>query len=270
MLVRSLGWEDPLEKGMATHSSIITWGIPWTEDPGRLRSIGLQRVICNWSNLALTYLTLCFQFGTTESTSEFTWPCLFRAALPQMELLFVQLKRHWVLWNLVQKQGGGTQRTSFLHFSFFRPLFPLGCEGCDVSQLERHLLGTDAWCPAARLLYVADDLDMMECWVIPAVSGFPGASGHCRRHGFDPWVGKIPWRRKWQSTLVFLPGKSCWATVHGIAKESDTTKQLNINNPAFSSCTWFFILKITSLLYRAECKHVRKIVFSAWILVILI
>ena len=208
MLVWSLGWEDPLEKGMATHSSIITWRIPWTEDPGRLRSIGLQRVICNWSNLALTYLTLRFQFGTTESTSEFTWPCLFRAALPQMELLFVQLKRHWVLWNLVQKQGGGTQRTSFLHFSFFQPLFPLGCQGCDVSQLERHLLGTDAWCPAASLLYLADDLDMMECWVIPAFSGFPGASGHCQRHGFDPWVGKIPWRRKWQFTLVFLPGKS--------------------------------------------------------------
>ena len=42
--VRSLGWEDPLEKGMATHSSILAWGIPWTEDPGRLWSMGWQRV----------------------------------------------------------------------------------------------------------------------------------------------------------------------------------------------------------------------------------
>ena len=40
----SLGWEDPLEKGMATHSSILAWRIPWTEEPGRLQSIGLQRV----------------------------------------------------------------------------------------------------------------------------------------------------------------------------------------------------------------------------------
>ena len=42
--VRSLGWEEPLEEGMATHSSILAWRIPWTEEPGRLQSIGLQRV----------------------------------------------------------------------------------------------------------------------------------------------------------------------------------------------------------------------------------
>ena len=41
--VRSLG-EDPLEKEMATHSSILAWSIPWTEDPGGLQSIGLQKV----------------------------------------------------------------------------------------------------------------------------------------------------------------------------------------------------------------------------------
>ena len=38
------GLEDPLEEGMATHSSILIWRIPWTEEPGRLQSIGLQRV----------------------------------------------------------------------------------------------------------------------------------------------------------------------------------------------------------------------------------
>ena len=42
--VRSLGWEDPLEEGMATHSSVPAWRIPWTEEPGRLQSMGLQRV----------------------------------------------------------------------------------------------------------------------------------------------------------------------------------------------------------------------------------
>ena len=42
--VQSLGWEDPLEKEMATHSSILAWGIPWTEEPGRLQPMGLQRV----------------------------------------------------------------------------------------------------------------------------------------------------------------------------------------------------------------------------------
>ena len=38
--VRFLGWEEPLEKGMATHSSILVWRIPWTEEPGRLQSVG--------------------------------------------------------------------------------------------------------------------------------------------------------------------------------------------------------------------------------------
>ena len=41
--VRSVSWEDPLEKGMATHFSILAWSIPWTEEPGRLQSMGLQR-----------------------------------------------------------------------------------------------------------------------------------------------------------------------------------------------------------------------------------
>jgi len=42
--VQSLDWEDPLEKGMATHSSILAWRIPWTEEPGRQQSMGSQRV----------------------------------------------------------------------------------------------------------------------------------------------------------------------------------------------------------------------------------
>ena len=42
--VRSLGWEDPLEKEMATHSSILAWKIPQMEEPGKLQSVGLERV----------------------------------------------------------------------------------------------------------------------------------------------------------------------------------------------------------------------------------
>ena len=42
--VQSLGWEDPLEKEMATHSSILAWRIPWTEEPVGLQSMGSQRV----------------------------------------------------------------------------------------------------------------------------------------------------------------------------------------------------------------------------------
>ena len=44
MSVQSLGWEDPLEKDMETHSNILAWKIPWSEEPGRLQSMESQRV----------------------------------------------------------------------------------------------------------------------------------------------------------------------------------------------------------------------------------
>ena len=46
--VQSLSWEDPLEEGMATHSSYLAWSIPWTEDPGELQSIGVTQ---SWTRL---------------------------------------------------------------------------------------------------------------------------------------------------------------------------------------------------------------------------
>ena len=45
--VRSLSWEDPLEMGMTIHSSILAWRMSWTEEPGGLQSMGLQRVRCD-------------------------------------------------------------------------------------------------------------------------------------------------------------------------------------------------------------------------------
>ena len=57
----SLSWEDPLEKGMTSHSNILAWKIPWTEEPFRLQSIGSQRVGHDWGNLACmhTYDVMC-------------------------------------------------------------------------------------------------------------------------------------------------------------------------------------------------------------------
>ena len=50
MQVRSLGREEPLEKELAAHSNILIWRIPWTEEPGRLQSMGSLRVVCNWAH----------------------------------------------------------------------------------------------------------------------------------------------------------------------------------------------------------------------------
>ena len=58
--VQSLGWDHPLEKEVATHSSIFAWRIPWTEEPGGLQSMGLQRVRHNWATN--TYILLYFLF----------------------------------------------------------------------------------------------------------------------------------------------------------------------------------------------------------------
>ena len=63
--VRSLGWEDPLEMGMATHSSIHAWRIPWTEKPGGLQSIESQRV-GHWSNFTCMY-------ASTQAAQRATW-----------------------------------------------------------------------------------------------------------------------------------------------------------------------------------------------------
>ena len=66
----------------------------------------------------------------------------------------------------------------------------------------------------------------------------------CRRYGFNPWAGQIPWRRKWQPTRLLLPGKSHgWrtlaATVHEVAKELDMTEQLNHSNEIVRIITKF-------------------------------
>ena len=65
--VRSLGWEGPLEEGMATHSSILAWEIPWTEEPGGLQSMQLQRVGHDWIGWAHTHID--------QQTSQKPLPC---------------------------------------------------------------------------------------------------------------------------------------------------------------------------------------------------
>ena len=67
--VQSLGWEDPLEKEMATHSSTLAWKIPWMEETGRLQSMGLRRVRHDWVNS----LSLSVQFSRSV-VSNSLWP----------------------------------------------------------------------------------------------------------------------------------------------------------------------------------------------------
>ena len=69
--VRSLGQEDLLEKEMATHSSILAWRIPWTEDPGRLQSMGLQRVRHDWVTSLYIKVEILLSPGVSKNTLTF-------------------------------------------------------------------------------------------------------------------------------------------------------------------------------------------------------
>ena len=68
--VHSLGQEDPLEDEMATHSSILAWKIPWSEEPGGLQSTGLQRVGHNWAS---THTRAYDRIMTDKTGEKFSW-----------------------------------------------------------------------------------------------------------------------------------------------------------------------------------------------------
>ena len=65
--LRSLGWEDPLEKEIATHSSILAWKISWTKEPGRLQSMGSQRVGYDWASNTHTPVALKVEWMTKHN-----------------------------------------------------------------------------------------------------------------------------------------------------------------------------------------------------------
>ena len=78
--VRTLDWEGPLEKEVATYSSILAWRIPWTEKPGRLQSMGSQRVRYDW---AITHTTQPAQFLGFSVAVVFSAPVMSDSSRPQ-------------------------------------------------------------------------------------------------------------------------------------------------------------------------------------------
>ena len=81
--VWSLGWEDPLEKEMAAHYSIVAWKIPWITEPGRLPSMGSQRVGHNWANslslsFSVIFISEVFYISTRNLDSSL---CLFQPSV---------------------------------------------------------------------------------------------------------------------------------------------------------------------------------------------
>ena len=90
--VQSLGQEDPLEKEMATHSSTLAWKISWTEEPGRLQSMGSQRVQQDWTTSLSLFAFMAFncrnptRFPTRNPSLE--WSLLALAGIPRKSTTF--------------------------------------------------------------------------------------------------------------------------------------------------------------------------------------
>ena len=78
--VWSLGWEAPLEEGMASHSSTLVWRIPWTEEPGGLQSTGSQRAGHEWAHMLQLYHNIVIGRASQKQTmmQRFTWKWFIR------------------------------------------------------------------------------------------------------------------------------------------------------------------------------------------------
>ena len=77
---RSLGWEDPLEKEMATHSSILAWRIPWKEEPDRLQSTGLHRV-GHWVTTLSLFISINELRMPCDLLTTYIYVCIFATLL---------------------------------------------------------------------------------------------------------------------------------------------------------------------------------------------
>ena len=105
-------------------------------------------------------------------------------------------------------------------------------------------------------------------WWLPGATSGKELVSQNRRHrkpGSDPWVGKIPWRRKWQPTPVFLPRKfhgqrSQWATVHRVAKSRTQLKQRAFSTHAFSFEEGVFTRKKRGLDPKVTPEYVLSVV----------
>ena len=98
--VRSLGWEDTLDKEMATHSSSLAWKFPWMEEPGRLQSMGSQRVGHNWAtSFSFTFYGPIISFVTMKQYQQGRGKQRMRWLDGIIDLLGMSLNK---LWEIVK------------------------------------------------------------------------------------------------------------------------------------------------------------------------
>ena len=220
--VRSLGWEDPLEKETATHSSILAWRIPWTEEPGGLQSTGLQRVGRDWAttslsslipmmlifNLAISclimsnlpwFMDLTFQ-GPTQYCSLQHWillsppdtsttgcrSCFVPTASFFLELLVIALcSSPVVYWTLSDLGGSSPLGVSYL-FAF--SCCSWGSSGKNTGVVCHSLLQWTTFCQNSSLWPICLGWTCTAWLRAPLSYEAPSPV-----KGYDPWMGSISW-----------------------------------------------------------------------------
>ena len=198
-----LGWEDPLEKEMTTHSSILAWRIIWTGEHGRLQSMGSQRVGHYWVT-SLHFWWTYYKDG--HSWINNPWEYINRG-LQYWKAKRTRLAKQYK--NRVCKNVGATLKATTY------TLEERGRNRRDISnnndwefiQINVRDLATDPGTPSGIGAKTNLPLGICASQVEPVREPICQCS-RWKRFGFDPWVRKIPWRRAWQLTPVFLPGGS--------------------------------------------------------------
>ena len=80
--IRSLGWDDPLEEEMATHSSLLVRKIPWTEEPGGVQSLGSKRAGCDWAHISLGFVSWILSLVDLHGCRH--WDCTYLCFIRNM------------------------------------------------------------------------------------------------------------------------------------------------------------------------------------------
>ena len=140
-----LGWEDPLEKAMATHSSTLAWKIPWTEERGRPQSMGSQRVRHDWAN-SLSLSIIYFRVRLALSSSV---PPIFSQGCSR----FSQILKGMRLWGMRTKLQTLVSSVVALTLRSLPCSLSSGLPSClpahsELSQSRRNHLPTGNWLSA--------------------------------------------------------------------------------------------------------------------------
>ena len=118
--VWSLGWEEPLEKGTATHSNILVWRIPWKEETGRLYPMGLQRVRHHWVTFTCVHICVSLFFQSCIYFSCFQSYCYMQCCIKHTYLHILYMVNIFGGYIIIIKMVGSIRGAHFKSYSHFK------------------------------------------------------------------------------------------------------------------------------------------------------